>query len=162
MANIGDFAENLILNQVDSIKTGKSLPPELQEENKAIPAGIDISKTEVPNSFMKQILGEQFAPQEKPADSIPELVWNQEDTSNDLQPLTEETGQQLIPLLEQVKYLLEEVCSMGTSSGNLGVNLGANSKNTSYEAIEKKLGYQKSKPVTKKEAIKIAIKKIKK
>ena len=66
MQSIGDFAENLILNQVGSIKEGKELPPHAQGAGKA-PAGRDISNVNVPDSFMKEVLGESFHPQDTPA-----------------------------------------------------------------------------------------------
>ena len=110
MRSIGDFAESLILNQVTNIKKGKELPP-----------NVDISKTKVPASFMKQILGEQFTPQDaEPVESIPELVWNEpkEEPKQEPQYLTEETAKELFPLLEEVRDLLKEMCC-GTTTGML-------------------------------------------
>ena len=144
MDSIGNFAENLILNQVNDIKTGKQLPPTVSEEKKTAPAGIDISETKVPDSFMKELLGEQFVPQQKTQvnESFPQLVWSEEEQEKEAEviQLTEETGQQLIPLLEEVRDLLKEM----TTVGGLGVNLGGEASCDSFEREEKKLGYQKS------------------
>ena len=147
MESIGDFAEKLIFNQVGSIKEGKELPPSVQTDGLA-PAGRDISNVEVPDSFMKEVLGESFHPQDTPAvDAIPELVWDQPEEPKEPQTLTEETAQQLVPLLEEVRDLLKE---MGTTAGMMGVNMAGPTKaDTSYEKIEKKAGYIKAAPSTK-------------
>jgi hypothetical protein len=72
MQGIGDFAERLINEQVGNIKEGKELPPNAPSNGLA-PAGKDISKVKVPDSFMKEVLGENFHPQDTPTtDSIPE------------------------------------------------------------------------------------------
>jgi hypothetical protein len=143
MQSIGDFAENLINEQVGSIRSGKQLPPTSQS-NGMTPAGKDISNVEVPDSFMKEVLGEAFHPQDTPAvEEIPELVWEQPEEPQTSQALTEETAQQLVPLLEEVRDLLKE---MGTTAGMMGVNLGGPGKdNESWEKMEKGYGYKKSK-----------------
>ena len=115
MQSIGSFAENLINEQVKDIKAGKVAPP-TNGGHQQIPAGRDISNVEVPDDFMHSILGEQYTPPPQPEvqqeHSIVEEV-------NSL--LTEETANQLITLLMEVKTLLKE---MGTTAGALGVNLG--------------------------------------
>lgn len=131
MNSIGDFAEKLILGNVADIKEGKSLPPKL-EEARAASAGApakDVSRIEVPDDMMRQILGEGFTPQEStPVESIPELVWEQpEEEAPAPEPsyLTEETGQQLVSLLEEVKGLVADLKEMtGTGTGSIGVHLG--------------------------------------
>jgi hypothetical protein len=152
--SIGDFAESLILGQVKNIKEGKESSP-IQKENGLAPAGRDISKVKVPNSFMKQILGEQFTPQDAdPVDSIPELVWNKEEPRSEPIQINEEALSQLIPLLEEVRDLLKEM----TSSGSIGVNL-AGPKGDAFEKIEKRHGYtspSKSKK-SKKDVLKASI-----
>jgi len=147
MDSIGDFAENLILNQVENIAEGRELPPRAGG-NGLTPAGRDISKVKVPDSFMTELLGEAFHPQDTPTvEEIPELVWEQPEEPKAPQALTEETAQQLVPLLEEVKSLLKEMSAAMTSSGQLGVNLGGTTKdNESWEDIEKRAGY---KPTTK-------------
>ena len=156
MNSIGDFAERLINEQVGNIKQGKQLPP--SQGGNLTPDGKDITNVTVPDSFMKQILGENFHPQETPAaETIPELVWTQPEapqppqtlTEEPLGPqaLTEETAQQLVPLLEEVKTLLKEMTAAATMSGNIGVNLGGPAKDEeSWEGMEKKYGYKKSIP----------------
>ena len=144
MNSIGDFAEKLINEQVGNIKQGKQLPP--SQGSNLTPDGKDISNVTVPDSFMKQVLGESFHPQETPAvEAIPELVWEQPEESIASETLTEETAQQLVPLLEEVKSLLKEMTAAATMSGNIGVNLGgACEDDKSYEAIEKRYGYKKA------------------
>jgi hypothetical protein len=143
MHSIGDFAENLINEQLGSIKEGKELPP--NQNSGLAPAGKDISNIEVPDSFMKEILGEAFHPQDTPTvEEIPEIVWDQPEQPQPAQALTEETAQQLVPLLEEVRDLLKE---MGTTTGMLGVNLGGPGKDQkSYEKLERGYGYKTSTP----------------
>lgn len=131
MDSISTFAENLILGEVSRVQEGKELPPNLTNQAGLAPAGRDIRGTKVPDSFMKEILGEAFTPQETPSvDAIPELVWTdpseevpEQEPQQPLQSLTEETAQQLVPLLEEVKSLLVEMSTAMTGSGNIGVNL---------------------------------------
>ena len=141
MDSIGDFAEKLINEQVGNIKQGKQLPP--SQGSNLTPNGKDISNVTVPDSFMKQVLGESFHPQETPAvEAIPELVWDQPEESIASETLTEETAQQLVPLLEEVKSLLKEMTAAATMSGNIGVNLGgACEDDKSYAEIERQHGY---------------------
>jgi len=163
MRSIGDFAESLILNQVSNIKKGKELPPTVASRTGGLaPAGIDISKTKVPDSFMKQVLGEQYTPQDaEPVESIPELVWNQpeeEEPQQEPQYLTEETAKELFPLLEEVRDLLKEMCC-GTTTGMIGTNMGG-AKSDYASKLEKKYGYMQSKPApakTRKAVLKASI-----
>ncbi len=156
MDNIGDFAQKLILDQVENIREGKELPPSAGGNGLA-PAGRDISKVKVPDSFMTELLGEAYHPQETPAvEEIPELVWDQSEEPEAPQALTEETAQQLVPLLEEVRDLLKE---MSVGSGNIGVNMAGPQKGSeSWEKMEKGYGYISAKPAkTKKEVLKQAI-----
>ena len=128
MKSIGDFAENLILNQTQNIQEGKELPPNLADAQakSGAPAGRDISQVDVPDDFMKQVLGEGFHPQDTPpAETMPEIVWTDPETeAEEAQPvpqtLTEETAQQLVPLLEEVRDMLKEM----VFTGDIGVNMG--------------------------------------
>jgi len=158
MDSISDFAENLILNQVNSIKEGKKLPPNV-ESNGLTPAGRDISKVKVPDSFMTELLGEAYHPQDTPTvKEIPELVWTDPEESEEPkapQSLTEETAQQLVPLLEEVKRLLKE-----NFSGNMGINMGGTSKDSvSWDKAEKCNGYKtpKTSKTSRKDVLKTAI-----
>jgi hypothetical protein len=58
--------------------------------------------------------------------------------------LTEETAQQLIPLLEEVKGLLKEMSMAATTSGQIGTNLAGPQDDESFEKVEKSYGYKKS------------------
>ena len=133
MKSIGDFAENLILNQTQNIQEGKELPPNLADAQakSGAPAGRDISQVDVPDDFMKQVLGEGFHPQDTPpAETMPEIVWTDSETeAEEAQPvpqtLTEETAQQLVPLLEEVRNMLKEMMTVGTTTtGQLGATMG--------------------------------------
>ena len=160
MNSIGDFAEQLILNQTKSIKEGKELPPQAKSDGLA-PAGRDISNVEVPDTFMREVLGESFHPQDTPpADSIPELVWTDAEPEQPAQTLTEETAQQLVPLLEDVKTLLQEMSAAMTSSGMLGTNLAGPQKGDScITKTEKKYGYISARPAnSRKDILKQSIK----
>jgi hypothetical protein len=149
MQGIGDFAERLINEQVGNIKEGKELPPNAPSNGLA-PAGKDISKVKVPDSFMKEVLGENFHPQDTPTtDSIPELVWSDseepEAPPQEPQVLTEETIKHLVPLLEEVRDLLKEM----TSTGSIGVNMAGPQKDSeSWAKMEKKYGYLTAKAPT--------------
>jgi len=149
MDSIGDFAQNLILNQVEGIKEGKELPPSAGGNGLA-PAGRDISKVKVPDSFMTELLGEAYHPQDTPAvEEIPEIVWEQPEEPKDPQALTEETAQQLVPLLEEVKNLLKEMSAAMTSSGSIGVNMaGPQKDDESWAKMEKGYGYKSPKAST--------------
>ena len=147
MDNIGNFAESLVLEQINNVQAGKELPPSAQPQKGPAPAGKDIRGVDVPDSFMKEILGEAYASQDAPSvDAVPELVWtdpNGEEEIQESQALTEETAQQLVPLLEEVKNLLKEM----TTTGMLGVNLaGPQKKEDSWASQEKSYGYKSSTP----------------
>ena len=163
MQGIGDFAEQLINEQVGSIREGKELLPGASQKGLA-PAGKDISKVKVPDSFMQEVLGESFHPQDTPTtDSIPELVWSDPEESEappqDPQVLTEETIKQLVPLLEEVRDLLREMTAASTFSGNIGTSMAGPQKDSnSWAKIEKKYGYLTAKPAkTRKQVLKQSI-----
>jgi len=142
MDSIGDFAENLILNQVENITEGKELPPRAAG-NGLTPAGRDISKVRVPDSFMTELLGEAYHPQDTPAvEEIPEIVWEQPEEPKAPQALTEETAQQLVPLLEEVKSLLKEMTTAGMGGVKLGGTTKGNKSCESWANVEKGYGYK--------------------
>jgi len=172
MDNIADFAEQLVLGEVTNVQSGKSLPPSQSIQEGMAPAGRDIQQTKVPDSFMQEILGDKYvskAPVIEEAE-MPELVWTDPEGSEpepESQVLTEETAQQLIPLLEEVKGLLKEMTAAGTGSGDLGINMaGPQKKSDSWESMEKSYGYKPTKKPslpgdsTKKAVIKASIKNI--
>ena len=150
MNSIGDFAEQLILNQTQSIREGKELPPQAKAAGMA-PAGRDISNVEVPDDFMREVLGESFHPQDTPAtDAIPELVWTDAEPEQAPQSLTEETAQQLVPLLEEVRDLLKEM----STAGMMGVNMAGPQKDDGcIGKTEKKYGYISARPANSKKDI---------
>ena len=159
MKSIGDFAESLILGQVEDIKEGKSLPPSLEEAKTTANAPAkDISNIKVPDEMMQEILGEGFHPQNTPAsEGFPELVWDgpeEEVPEPEPKHLTEETGKELISLLEEVKGIVADLKEM-TSAGGLGVNLAGPCKDPMKKISSK--GYRKPKS-SRKSVLKNAIK----
>jgi len=57
MKSIGDFAESLILGEVADVASGKASHPKASVSEQSLPpAGKDISKVKVPESFRKEIL----------------------------------------------------------------------------------------------------------
>ena len=155
MHSIGDFAEQLISQKVGNIKEGKELPPSQTSDLPA--AGKDISNIKVPDTFMKEVLGESYHPQDIPAtNTVPELVWTEPEEPKTPGVLTEETAQQLLPLLGEVRDLLKEM----TTAGMMGVNLaGPQKDDTSWEKVEKKAGYLTAKAgaKTRKQVLKQSI-----
>jgi hypothetical protein len=152
--NIGDFAEQLIDSQVANIQEGKESMPHSQHEEKLAPAGIDIRNTVVPEDMRKEILGEDYK-------GMPELVWTdpeEEEVVETPSVLTEDTAQQLLPLLTEVRNMLAEMMTAtGTFSGNIGVNLaGPQKDDKSWANIEKGYGYKTPK-VSKKAILKKAL-----
>ena len=151
MDTISDFAESLVLNEVSKVQSGKALPPSQSLQEGMAPAGRDIQRTKVPESFMQEVLGDRYVSKTPVIEEaeIPELVWTDpegNDPDPAPQPLTEETAQQLVPLLEEVKNLLKEMTAAGTGSGNIGVNLGGTTKDSeSWEKVEKGYGYKAAK-----------------
>jgi len=170
MDNIGDFAEQLVLGEVSNVQNGKALPPSQRIQEGLAPAGKDIQRTQVPDSFMQEILGDKYvskAPVIEEAE-IPELVWTDPDGHDpepEPQSLTEETAQQLVPLLEEVKGLLKEMTAAVTGSGNIGISIAGPQKDSdSWESMEKRYGYKSTKKAdlpgdsTKKAVLKASIK----
>ena len=154
MESISKFAEALIGQELTNIQEGKSTSPSMNTNTpKAAPAGKDIRNINVPDSFMQEVLGESYTPQDTPpVDAIPELVWTDPQAEAELEEvastphiLSESTAQELIPLLQEVKTLLQEM----TTAGGLGVNFAGPQKSVSWENIEKSYGYKKSKKSSK-------------
>jgi len=126
MDSIGGFAESLINDELKDIKAGKVAPPSTDAAvPQGAPAGKDISNIEVPDEFMKSILGESYkAPEpveevetpQEPEVIEPEVVEEETVTSN---LLTEDSAQELITLLSEVKAMLSEM----TTCGMLGTNM---------------------------------------
>jgi len=129
MDSIGNFAESLILNQVENVQSGKALPPSMEEASAKAggsPAK-DIRGIKVPVDMMKQILGEAYTQEEPTSEALPELVWSDPEEQPEVEEkpepvaLTEETASQLVHLMEELKELVCDLKEM-TSCGNLGVN----------------------------------------
>lgn len=140
MQSIGDFAESLVLGEVDNIKKGKQAPPVFTEA-KASPSAPDIRNTKVPDSFMSEVLGEQYVPQEEEEEMIEEEILEEEDDVEYVEMpdlITESQASEMIDLLKDVRNLLQEM----TMTGNIGVNLGPPAKDTKCKAEETRRGYK--------------------
>lgn len=156
MDSIGDFAESLILGQVEDIKRGKSLPPKLEEAKATANASAkDISNVEVPDEMMRQILGEGFHPQDTPpAETMPELVWDEPEPEPEPTVITEETAQELVSLLEEVRGMVSDLKEM-TTTGMIGAHFGMPPGDPKKSSSSR--GYRKPKS-GRKAALKEAIK----
>lgn len=144
MESIADFAESLILGNVQGIKEGKELPPS-KGGGKPSPGTPDIRNTKVPDSFMSEILGEQYVSRQEEEEVIEEEAVEEEIVEEEVveQPsiITESQASEMIDLLREVKGLLKEM----TTTGSLGVNLSGQSPASSDSAVkreEKKKGYK--------------------
>ena len=124
MKSIGDFAESLILGEVADVASGKASHPRASVSEQSLPpAGKDISKVKVPESFRKEILGESYQPVEEEPEEVVEEVFQEGEM------ITEETAQEMVSLLKDVRNLLSEMMTMGTTSaGSIGVNLARPTK----------------------------------
>ena len=127
MNSIGDFAQNLILDEVSDIQTGKISPPSMSTNTpQQAPAGKDIREVKVPATFMQEILGEEFVP---PSEGEELVNREQPPTQKPQEPnsliISENKVDELTTLLKEVKDLLLEMTMAATTTGQIGVNLGA-------------------------------------
>lgn len=130
MKSISDFAEDLILAEVQGITEGKLAPPSMATNTPAAaPAGKDIREIKVPESFMHEVLGEDFIPsaQEEELVNVEELPEEVPEEPNSLM-ISEGKVDELLVLLQEVKELLSEMTMGTTSTGQIGVNLGGPGK----------------------------------
>lgn len=151
MDTIGSFAENLINEELNNIQEGNSSPSMSSDSLKLTPAGKDIKNVDVPDYFRQQVLRESYnySNSTKNPTSFPELVWTDpesesesEEENSTPQILTESTAQELIPLLREIKAMLQEM----TTAGMLGTNMaGPQRVDRSFQNIETKHGYKKAK-----------------
>jgi len=145
MNSIGDFAQNLILDEVNDIQTGKAVPPSMSTDTpQPAPAGKDIREVKVPASFMQEVLGEEFVPSSEEEELVnreqPPMEKPQEPNSL---MISENKVDELMVLLKEVKDLLSEMTMATTTTGQIGVNLGA-------KTVGGKLRPQKGYPVSRK------------
>ena len=131
MESIGDFAASLIQGDIEAIQEGKQPSPRRDRNTPEVsPAQKDISNVDVPEDFMKSLLGEEYNPNPWPSEELAEYEEPEVEPSSPItgEPLpstsllTESQGNQIIDLLLEVKELVKEMT--GTFSGGLGVNLG--------------------------------------
>ena len=118
MESIGDFAENLISEELQSVHSGKALPPSMSSnQHNLAPAGKDIQGIQVPDEFMQQVLGEAYTPRKK---ATPISESSDEPINENTSLLTEDTANELISLLSDVKGLLSEMMTAAaTTSGQI-------------------------------------------
>lgn len=135
MDSLSNFAESLILGEVEGRSQGKpTLGPQ------PAPGMVDISETSIPADMLRQVLGEEAIPEE-PVEAVEEEeVEEVVEESTQTTLLTEETAQEMVTLLSEVRDLLQEMC--GTGVGSLGVNMGgAESKPKKKKASSKAREY---------------------
>jgi hypothetical protein len=126
MNSIGDFAESLILGEVSDVKSGKISHPKVRVSEESLPpTSRDISKIEVPESFRKEVLGESYTPVEPEEEVVQEL---EEEVFQETELITEDTAQEMVSLLKDVRNLLIEMSCGTTTAGGLGVNLAGPTK----------------------------------
>jgi len=141
MDSIGSFAEDLILQDLQEVKEGKALPPALRDASPE-PDSRDIRNTTVPESFMQQVLGEEY--NEEPSEEEPQVL-EEESAFFGTEPteVIEEDFQSIIlevrELLKDVKGILTEM----TSAGMIGTNLAGNSEDTQHKKLLKILKNRK-------------------
>jgi len=111
MGGIGDFAEMLINQQM----AGTS--PSVQKTSNVKQR--DISRVEVPNDLMRDILSESFdvkVPEQE--EVVEETVETTVQPINEDMLLTESTAKELIHSIQELKELLSEM----TTAGMMGIN----------------------------------------
>jgi hypothetical protein len=146
--SISSFAEKLILEEIENVKKGKAFPPSTKRNQPSMPSNVrDISEVEIPDSFMREVLGEEHVPFSgfdvvKEEEVSTELIEPTSDQS-ELPLLTEDTAYELMSLLRDVKHLLVEMTAATTTTGQIGVNLAGSSqsKRKSKKLQRDKLGY---------------------
>ena len=144
MDSIGSFAEDLILQDLQEVKEGKALPPALRDASPE-PDSKDIRNTTVPESFMQQILGEEY--NEEPSEEEPQVLEEESaffgTETTEPTEVIEEDFQSIIlevrELLKDVKGILTEM----TSAGMIGTNLAGNSEDTQHKKLLKILKNRK-------------------
>ena len=63
MDSISSFAEKLILEEIENVQKGKAIPPSTKRNQPSMPSNVrDISDVQVPDSFMREVLGEEAIP----------------------------------------------------------------------------------------------------
>jgi len=126
---IGEFAENLMKTGAVTPTKGMSAP--VRKPSEPIYEQRDISKIEVPDSFMKQILGNKYVPQRKPNKVVKQQISEQTKTQP-IQLLNEEKMDELLSLLRDVRGLLIEMTNENTV-GSFGV--GPQSKSKIFRSV---------------------------
>ena len=130
MDSIGSFAENLILQDINEVKTGKALPPALRNTSIA-PASKDIREVEIPDSFMKEVLGEEYT---SPIKSSPDKEEN-----DPTPPSPSKTMGMLVEEFAQVVQKAQTILDEMTAVGSLGVaGIGATTSDPFKEKKKKK------------------------
>jgi len=133
MDSISSFAENLILQDIQEVRDGKALPPSLRESSPE-PDTRDIRNTSVPESFMQQVLGEDY--KEEPSEEEEPQVLEEESEFFGT-ALVEEEPEDLYSVMLEIRSLLREMhtyihesglavpASMAgaTGTGKIGVSL---------------------------------------
>lgn len=114
---IGEFAEKLMAT--GAVSPTKGTPAPVRRPSEPIYEQKDISNIEVPDSFMKQVLGNKYVPQRKPNKVVKKQIMEQTNPQP-IQLLNEEKMDELLSLLKDVRGLLIEMTNENTV-GSFGV-----------------------------------------
>jgi hypothetical protein len=113
---MGEYAEKLMNSGLVSSESKPQKP--IQTKQEPVFEQKDISNIQVPNAFIKQVLGKEYkAP--KQIKQSKQIKVQEETQVQSIQLLNEEKIDELLSLLRDVKNLLSEM----TTVGSLGVNL---------------------------------------
>ena len=131
MDSIGSFAESLILNEVKEVEDGKILPPTLRSSSPD-PSAKDIRNVAVPDTFMQQVLGEEYTP--SPATILPEEKKEEDPTPPSPSKSMDQLVEEFAGVVSQAQNILDEM----TAVGSLGVAGMASSKPDPFKDNKKK------------------------
>jgi hypothetical protein len=132
MDTIGSFAESLILQDIKEVKEGKALPPALRSASPE-PDSKDIRSVEVPDSFMQEVLGEEYTP------SLPLINEEKEEVEDPTPPSPSKTMDQLVEEFAGVVSQAQNILNEMTAVGSLGVaGIGAKHSDPFKEKKKKK------------------------
>lgn len=123
---IGEYAEKLMKGGAIEPSRGSTAPSPRQPVG-PIYEQKDISHIEVPDSFMKQVLGKKYVPTQTPNKVVKQKIQEQR-TQQSAQLLNEEKVDELLMLLRDVRGLLIEMTTAGAMGANLAGPVNKKSK----------------------------------
>lgn len=128
MESIGDFAEKLILSNIEESKDNPSARSQLLSTATPDPHQLDISRVEVPSNFMQQILNEGSVTERKRADTAVVKRVEQVKAKHPIKESEEEDLDTLVAkfnaLLIEAKQVLGQLREMTTVGSGAGMPAG--------------------------------------